>query len=54
MRFIDWIMTGMDWEEASRISLYRKIEKKLETMTPDEIEAQIQLLQEIKLKKEAK
>jgi hypothetical protein len=47
-KILDYIMTGGNWEEMSRISLYKKLGKKLDNMSDEEIEEQIKLLKKLK------
>lgn len=50
-KFIDWILTNGDWEETQRIQLYKKLGKKLDSMSNEEINEQIKLLEKMKKKK---
>ena len=49
--FLDYIMTGGNWEEVARLKLYRKFGNKLDNMSKEEIDEQIKLLTELKNKK---
>lgn len=49
-KLFDYIMTGCDWKSMQEISLMKKIGKKLEEMSPEEIDEQIKLLQKLKKK----
>jgi len=44
-KFLDFFMTG-DWEQTQRISLYKKLGKKLNEIPPEKLEKIKKILEE--------